>query len=52
MGCQSAVFPVFNERSVGNYTVEWEVIRTSGTTTGTDSFTINENDTTTYVIEY
>jgi hypothetical protein len=52
MGCQNAVFPVFNERPVGNYTVEWEAIRTSGTTTGTDSFTINENDTTTYVIEY
>ena len=36
----------------GNYTFEWRVIRPSGTTTGTDTFYVGENDTTTYILEY
>lgn len=36
----------------GTYTLEWEVRRPSGVTTGIDSFILNENDTTTYVLEY
>jgi hypothetical protein len=36
----------------GDYTIEWEVNRPSGTTTGIDYFTVAENDTTTYVLEY
>ena len=52
MGCQNAVYPVYNQRPVGDYTVEWEAIRQSGTTTGIDNFTVIENDSTTYVIEY
>jgi methionine-rich copper-binding protein CopC len=36
----------------GNYTFEWQVIRPSGTTTGTDYFTVTEGDTTTYILEY
>jgi hypothetical protein len=52
-GCQDfSGVNVYNQRPVGNYTVEWEVIRQSGTTTGVDYFTVNENDTTPYVIEY
>jgi hypothetical protein len=52
-GCQdySGIY-IYNQRPVGNYTVEWEVKRTSGTTTGTEYFSILENDTITYVIEY
>ena len=51
-GCQNAIVPVYYQRPVGNYTIEWQSIRTSGTTTGTEYFTITENDSTTYVIEY
>ncbi|MGV6861121.1 MAG: hypothetical protein ACWA41_05085 [Putridiphycobacter sp.] len=36
----------------GNYTIEWQVIRPSGTTTGIDYFTVTEGDTTTYILEY
>ena len=36
----------------GNYTIEWRVIRPSGTTTGIDYFTVTEGDTTTYLLEY
>jgi len=36
----------------GNYTYEWQVVRPSGTTTGIDYFTVTENDTTTYILEY
>ncbi|PWH84760.1 hypothetical protein [Brumimicrobium oceani] len=52
-GCQdySGIY-IYNQRPVGNYTVEWEVKRTSGTTTGIDNFTITENDSTSYLIEY
>ncbi|PKR82060.1 hypothetical protein CW751_01610 [Brumimicrobium salinarum] len=42
----------YNSRPVGNYTIEWMVERTSGTTTGIDNFTITENDSLTYLIEY
>jgi len=37
---------------VGNYTIEWRVIRPSGTTTGIDYFTVTEGDTTSYILEY
>ncbi len=40
------------EVPAGNYTIEWIVYRPSGTTTGIDYFTVAENDTTTYVLEY
>ncbi|MGV6861100.1 MAG: hypothetical protein ACWA41_04980 [Putridiphycobacter sp.] len=36
----------------GDYTIEWRVIRPSGTTTGIDYFTVTEGDTTTYILEY
>ena len=42
----------YNSRPVGNYTIEWMVERPSGTTTGIDYFTITENDSLTYLIEY
>ncbi|MEO9532713.1 MAG: hypothetical protein ABJG68_16960 [Crocinitomicaceae bacterium] len=42
----------YNDRPVGNYTIEWMVERTSGTTYGVDTFEIFENDSTTYLIEY
>ncbi|MBD3636383.1 MAG: hypothetical protein HUJ25_03500 [Crocinitomicaceae bacterium] len=51
-GCQDATVPVYYDRPVGNYTIEWMVERTSGTTTGTDTFTVFGNDSTTYLIEY
>ena len=44
---------VYYPRPIGNYTVEWKVTRTStGTTYGSDTFTVYENDSTTYLIEY
>jgi hypothetical protein len=43
---------VYHSRPTGNYTIEWQVERPSGTTTGIDYFTITENDTTNYLIEY
>ena len=42
----------YYERPAGDYTIEWMVERPSGITTGIDYFTINENDTTNYLIEY
>ena len=51
-GCQNAVSPVYYDRPVGNYTLEWEAIRQSGTTYGTETFDVFENDSTTYLIEY
>jgi hypothetical protein len=52
-GCQDySNVIVVKSRPAGNYTLEWQVIRPSGTTTGIDYFTVNENDTTTYVLEY
>ena len=42
----------YNSRPTGNYTIEWQVERPSSTTTGIDYFTITENDTTNYLIEY
>ena len=36
----------------GKFTFEWIVERPSGTTTGTDYFTVTEGDTTTYLLEY
>ena len=52
-GCQDySNIIIYNQRPVGNYTVEWQVVRPSGTTTGIDYFTVSENDTTTYVIQY
>ncbi|MGV6861639.1 MAG: hypothetical protein ACWA41_07690, partial [Putridiphycobacter sp.] len=44
--------PAVYERPVGDYTIEWRVIRPSGTTTGIDYFTVTEGDTTTYILEY
>jgi hypothetical protein len=52
-GCQDySNVIIYNSRPAGDYTVEWQVIRPSGTTTGIDYFTVNENDTTTYLLEY
>ena len=53
-GCMdySNAEPFYRDVPEGEYTVEWEVIRQSGTTTGTNVFTITENDTITYIIEY
>jgi hypothetical protein len=52
-GCQDYSNGIsYNSRPAGDYTLEWQVERPSGTTTGIDYFTINENDTTTYLIEY
>lgn len=42
----------YNKIPSGDYTMEWVVERPSGTITGIDYFTITENDTTTYVLEY
>jgi len=42
----------YNSIPIGDYTIEWRVIRPSDTTTGIDYFTVTENDTTTYLIEY
>ena len=50
-GCIDTCGSYFNIPQ-GNYTFEWIVNRPSGTTTGTDYFTVTESDTTTYVLEY
>jgi hypothetical protein len=42
----------YNQVPSGNYTLEWQVIRPSGTTTGIDYFTVTEAETLTYVLEY
>lgn len=36
----------------GEYTIEWQTTRPSGITTGTGTFTVYANDTTTYLIQY
>ncbi|MGV6862653.1 MAG: hypothetical protein ACWA41_12850 [Putridiphycobacter sp.] len=53
-GCQdySNSDPYYRSIPSGNYTLEWEVRRISGTTTGIDYFTVIEGDTTTYILEY
>ncbi|MGV6861120.1 MAG: hypothetical protein ACWA41_05080 [Putridiphycobacter sp.] len=53
-GCQdySNSDPYYRSIPSGNYTLEWEVRRPSGTTTGIDYFTVTEGDTTTYILEY
>ena len=48
----NVVPPAIYSRPTGNYTVEWRVIRPSGTTTGVDYFTITEAQTLIYVLEY
>jgi hypothetical protein len=42
----------YNSRPSGDYTIEWQVERPSGITTGIDYFTITESDTLTYELEY
>ena len=37
---------------IGSYIIDWRVSRGTDTTYGTDTFYVNENDTTTYLIEY
>ena len=37
---------------IGPYIVDWRVTRGTDTTYGTDTFYVNENDTTVYLIEY
>ena len=44
--------PYYRDLPVGDYTVEWEVIRQSGTTINAETFSISEQDTLTYLIEY
>ena len=52
-GCTQGFGDDHSQIPVGNYTIEWKVTRTStGTTYGSDAFTIAENDSTTYLIEY
>jgi len=51
-GCANFNGDFYAEVPIGSYTVEWRVVRPSGTTTGIDYFTVTENDTTTYLIEY
>ena len=43
---------VYNELPAGNYSVEWQVERQSGTTYDSVSLVVSENDTTTYIIQY
>ncbi|MGV6861123.1 MAG: hypothetical protein ACWA41_05095 [Putridiphycobacter sp.] len=43
---------VYTQVPSGSYTIEWQVIRPSGATTGIDYFTVTEGDTTNYLIEY
>ena len=51
-GCYS----YYGDKSIlvpeGVYTLEWQASRPSGITTGTSTFTVNANDTTTFLIEY
>ena len=51
-GCQSYLGDFSEDIPVGDYKIEWRVIRSSGTTTGSDIFTVTENDSTTYLLEY
>lgn len=52
-GCKDySTVNIYHSRPAGSYTLEWQVIRPSGTTNGSDNFTVTENDTTTYVLEY
>jgi len=50
-GCQ---INIGNNTAVpaGPYIVDWRVIRGTDTTYGTDTFYVNENDTTVYLLEY
>ncbi|MCC7454324.1 MAG: hypothetical protein IT222_09175 [Crocinitomix sp.] len=51
LGCISKSWPIL-QVPVGSYVLDWRVIRGTDTTLGTDTFYVNENDTTTYLIEY
>ena len=51
-GCANFNGDFYSKVPTGNYTFEWRVIRPSGTTAGTDYFTVTEGDTTTYILEY
>lgn len=51
LGCISKSWPVL-QVPVGSYIIDWRVIRGSDTTYCADTFVIEENDTTTYLIEY
>ena len=43
---------VYHAVPVGQYSIEWQVERVSSTTTNSVSLNVNENDTTTYLIQY
>ena len=51
LGCISKSWPIL-QVPVGSYVIDWRVIRGTDTTNGADTFVIEENDTTTYLIEY
>ena len=51
-GCNNFNNGLYTKTPVGNYTIEWQVSRPSGITTGIDYFTVTENDSTTHLIEY
>ncbi len=51
-GCRTYLGDYSKIIPVGPYEIAWRVIRGTDTTYGTDTFYINENDTTTYLIEY
>ncbi len=50
-GCDAA-FGDFKIVPIGPYTLDWRVMRGADTTYGTNTFYVNENDTTVYLIEY
>jgi len=51
-GCYSYYGNYSVEVPEGEYTVEWQASRPSGITTGISTFTVNANDTTTFLIQY
>ncbi len=51
-GCRTYLGDYSKIIPVGPYEIAWRVIRGTDTTYGTDTFVIEENDTTTYLIEY
>ena len=52
-GCETDVLiPRIIQLPIGPYTLDWLVVRGLDSTYGTASFFVNENDTTTYLIEY
>ena len=52
LGCLNYAGDYYEKIPAGDYTFEWHIERPSGVVDGIDYFTVTENDTTTYLLEY